>query len=99
MAAPPVPMNLLDILLHLLNFVAPALALAVLLPLLSRLFTKRQALLLPWWGQMLLNFVVGVAALLAALWLLGRDGKMAGYAALVLAVATSQWVLVRGWRR
>jgi hypothetical protein len=92
-------MNLLDILLHLLNFVAPALALAVLLPLLSRLFTKRQALLLPWWGQMLLNFVVGVAALLAALWLLGRDGKMAGYAALVLAVATSQWVLVRGWRR
>lgn len=99
MAAPPVPMNLLDILLHLLNFVAPALALAVLLPLLSRLFTKRQALLLPWWGQMLLNFLVGVAALLAALWLLGRDGKMAGYAALVLAVATSQWVLVRGWRR
>lgn len=99
MAAPPVPMNLLDILLHLLNFVAPALALAVLLPLLSRLFTKRQALLLPWWGQMLLNFLVGVAALLATLWLLGRDGKMAGYAALVLAVATSQWVLVRGWRR
>jgi hypothetical protein len=92
-------MNLLDILLQLRNFVAPALALAVLLPLLSRLFTKRQALLLPWWGQMLLNFVVGVAALLAALWLLGRDGKMAGYAALVLAVATSQWVLVRGWRR
>jgi zinc transporter ZupT len=92
-------MNLLDILLHLLNFVAPALALAVLLPLLSRLFTKRQARLLPWWGQVLLNFVVGVAALLAALWLLGRDGKMAGYAALVLAVATSQWVLVRGWRR
>lgn len=92
-------MSLLDILLHLLNFAAPALALAVLLPLLSRPFTKRQVLLLPWWGQMLLNLVVGVAALLAALWWLGRDGKMAGYAALVLAVATSQWVLVRGWRR
>jgi hypothetical protein len=92
-------MSLLDILLHLLNFAAPALALAILLPLLSRLVTKRQVLLLPWWGQMLLNFVVGVAALLAALWWLGRDGKMAGYAALVLAVATSQWVLVRGWRR
>lgn len=92
-------MSLLDILLHLLNFAAPALALAILLPLLSRLFTKRQLLLLPWWGQMLLNFVVGVAALLAALWWLGRDGKMTGYAALLLAVATTQWVLVRGWRR
>lgn len=91
-------MSLLDILLHLLNFAAPALALAILLPLLSRLFTKRQVLLLPWWGQMLLNFVVGVAALLAALWWLGRDGKMTGYAALVLAMATTQWVLVRGWR-
>ncbi len=92
-------MGLADILFHLLNFVAPALGLAVLMPLLSRLFMKRQIFLLPWWGQMLLNFVVGVAVLLAALWWLGRDGKMSAYAALVLAVATSQWVLARGWRR
>lgn len=92
-------MNLADILLHLLNFVAPALGLALLLPLLSRLLLKKQALLLPWWGQMLLNFLVGVAALLLALWWLGRDGKMTGYALLVLAVASSQWVLARGWRR
>jgi len=26
------------------------------------------------------------------------DGKMATYAALVLAVATSQWLLARAWR-
>jgi len=92
-------MNLLDILLHLLNFVAPALGLAVLLPLLSRLFMKKQVFLLPWWGQVLLNFVFGVAALTLALWWLGHDGKMTGYALLVLSVASSQWLLARGWRR
>jgi len=92
-------MNLPNILLHLLNFTAPALALALLSPLITRLFMKKQAFLLPWWGQMVVNFVVGVGTLLAALWWLGRDGRMLGYALLVLAVATSQWVLVRGWRR
>jgi len=92
-------MSLPNILLHLLSFTAPALALALLSPLITRLFMKKQAFLLPWWGQMVVNFVVGVGALLAALWWLGRDGRMLGYALLVLAVATSQWVLVRGWRR
>lgn len=92
-------MTLPDILLHLLNFAAPALALAVLVPLATRLLGRRPAALLPWWGQMGLNFVVGVAALAAALVWLGRDGKMLGYGALVLAVASSQWLLVRGWKR
>jgi hypothetical protein len=91
-------MNLQDILLHLLNFVAPALALAVLLPLLAwPLFRKRTAM--PWWGQMLVNFTVGVLVQLASLWWLGRDGKMMAYALLVLAVASSQWLMARGWRR
>jgi len=91
-------MNLLDILLHLLNFVAPAFALAVLLPLLAwPLFRKRTAM--PWWGQMMVNLAVGVLVLLASLWWLGRDGKMIAYALLVLAVASTQWLLARGWRR
>lgn len=92
-------MNLHDIVFHLLNFAAPALVLALLVPLLARPMFRRQALLLPWWGQVLVNFVVGVAALLASLWWLGRDGKMLGYSLLVLAVASSQWLLARGWRR
>jgi hypothetical protein len=92
-------MNLNDIYFHLLNFVAPAAGLALLLPLLGRPFFKAQAALLPWWGQMLVNFMVGVAVLLACLWGLGRDGKMMAYALLVLAVTSSQWLLVRGWRR
>ncbi len=92
-------MNLKDILLHLLNFAAPALVLAGLLPLVSRLLLRKQVALLAWWGQMLVNLVVGVSVLLASLWWLGRDGKMMAYTLLVLAVASSQWVLVRGWRR
>jgi len=92
-------MNLHDIVFHLLNFAAPALVLALLVPLLARLLFRKQAQRLPWWGQVLVNFVVGVAALLVSLWWLGRDGKMLGYSLLVLAVASSQWLLVRGWRR
>jgi len=92
-------MNLHDIVFHLLNFAAPALVLALLVPLLARFLFRKQAQRLPWWGQVLVNFVVGVAALLVSLWWLGRDGKMLGYSLLVLAVASSQWLLVRGWRR
>ena len=38
------------------------------------------------------------AVLAAGLVLWGRDGKMLTYAALVVACATCQWVLVRGWK-
>lgn len=92
-------MNLHDVIFHLLNFVAPAFGLALLLPLLGRPFFRPQAAFVPWWGQMLVNFVVGVCVLALSLWWLGRDGKMMAYALLVLAVASSQWLLARGWRR
>lgn len=92
-------MNLLDILLHLLNFVAPALALALVLPWLARYFWGKSASALSWWVQSAINLIVGAAVLLACLWWLGRDGKMAAYAALVLALASSQWVVSRAWRK
>lgn len=92
-------MHLTDLLWHALNFIAPALALAVLLPLWSRVWVKKSAFLLGWKLQVLVNLVVGAGALVAGLWWLGRDGKMGSYALLVAGVATSQWVMVRGWRR
>lgn len=92
-------MNLSDILLHVANFAAPALGVALLLPLLSRLLMGRRPALLPWWGQMMLHFAVGVAVLAVALWWLGHDGKMLTYGLLVLVAATGQWLLVQGWRR
>lgn len=92
-------MTLLDVLNHLINFAAPALALALLLPLASRFFVRKTGFVLVLWAQVAINFIVGLLVLTVSVWWWGRDGKMAAYAALVLAVATSQWLLARAWRR
>ena len=83
---------------HLLNFAAPAAALALLLVPGSRFVVQNSASALSWWAQLTIVFVVGCAVLLAGLWWLGRDGKVLTYAALVLATATCQWLLRRGWK-
>lgn len=92
-------MPLLDLLIHALNFAAPAAFLAVLMPLLAKLIMRRQQALLAGWAQVMVNFAVCLAVLLAGLMFFGRDGKLATYAALVICAATSQWVMRRGWRR
>ena len=96
-------MNPLDALIHLLNFAAPALALALALPLLARLVNRfldeRRAASLGWLAQAAINFVAGLAVLAAGLWFFGRDGKMTTYAALMLVLASTQWGMGRGWRR
>jgi hypothetical protein len=87
---------------HLLNFIAPAACVALLLVLLSRLsfglFKAKQPLAQSWWAQTAIIFIVGVGILTAGLLVFGRDGKMMTYAALVLGSAVCQWVLVRGWK-
>ena len=85
-------------LIHLLNFAAPAAALALLLVPASRLFIRNSAKTFDWWAQTAIVFAVGCGVLLAGLWLLGRDGKALTYAALVLVSATCQWILRRGWK-
>ena len=42
---------------------------------------------------------MGLGVLTAGLVLLGRDGKMLTYVLLVLAMASSQWALLGGWKR
>jgi len=91
-------MDLLATLNHLLNFAAPAAALALLLVPGSRLIVRNPAPAFAWWAQIAIVFVVGCAVLLAGLWFWGRDGRLATYAALVLASATCQWLLRRGWK-
>lgn len=96
-------MTPLDALIHLLNFTAPALALALSLPLLARFLNRfsdrKRAASLNLLAQAAINFVAGVAVLAAGLWFFGRDGKMATYAALMLVLASTQWGMGRGWRR
>jgi hypothetical protein len=87
-----------DLAIHLLSFVAPALAVALLVALAGPLVLPRAGRPRWWWAPVALNFIAGVAVLVAGLWLFGRDGKMTTYSALVLVVATCQWLSGRAWR-
>ncbi len=82
---------------HLLNFVAPAALIALLLVLFSRVFRfnsrPKHSFAQSWWAQAAINFIVGSGVLTAGLLLLGRDGKMLTYVLLVLSMACSQWWL------
>lgn len=90
------PLDLID---HLLNFIAPAFAVGFLCALLGRFGMRQAGKRLAWWAQGAINFVVGVAVLAAGLVILGQDGRMATYAALVVACGTSQWLVSGAWRR
>ena len=87
---------------HLLNFVAPAAVLALLLVLSSRLFSRflvsKRPAVQSIWAQAAIIFIVNVIILAAGLVFFGNDGKMATYAAMVLGSALCQWLLARGWR-
>jgi len=91
-------MSFLDALWHLFNFFLPALGMAALLaPALvwgqglgSRRGGRWKSLLLGW----LALSALGALVLLAGLWWHGRDGRMATYAALVVALGSA----VAYWR-
>jgi hypothetical protein len=84
---------------HLLSFAAPAFAVAVLVALAARVLLPAGPGTPGWWACVAINFAAGVLVLAAGLWLGGRDGLMATYAALVAVVATCQWLAGGGWRR
>jgi hypothetical protein len=86
----------LDIVFHLINGLLPALGMALLAPALAKLAWRRALARVPY--RRLAGWV-GAAATLAWLagWLItGRDGRMATYAAVVLASALALWWA--GWR-
>ena len=82
---------------HLLNFLAPALLVAVLVTLTARVFMKKRPVARSLYAQSAINFVVSVVALSVGLWFFGHDGKMATYAGMALLCASSQWLMLRGW--
>ena len=86
-----------EILLHLSAFVAPAVAVGIMVALVSRVLVTRRATL-SWWSHSAINSVAGTAVLIAGLWHFGVDGKMVTYAVLVVAVATAQWLAGRAWK-
>ncbi|MCY7370021.1 MAG: hypothetical protein LH479_03910 [Polaromonas sp.] len=88
---------------HLLNFAAPAAAMAVLLVLPTRpgvgLFKTNRPVVQSIWAQTAIVFIASVLILAGGLAVFGRDGKMLTYAALVAGAALCQWVLIRGWSK
>ncbi len=83
------------LILHLCNFVLPALAMALFMPLAGRwvMGPRRRRLS----QHMLWHGLAGVAVLAAGLVLQGQDGTMATYGALVLVAGLLEWALHRGW--
>ena len=88
---------------HILNFLVPAACAALLLVLLSRVFSRFLAPKVPLaqsiYAQAAIIFIVNVFILTAGLVIFKNDGKMATYAAMVLGGALGQWVLLRGWAK
>ena len=82
-------MNPLDAFWHFANFFAPAWFVAALLALFSKLLWRQAS----WQRLALWGGIGGSLGLLAALVLLGRDGKMLGYGLMLLGVALPQWGL------
>ncbi len=91
-------MGPLDQILHLINFCAPALAVGVVLALVGPMLMGKGPLALGLLARAAINCVAGVLALVLGLWFFGNDGKMASYAAMVVVIATSQWLGTRGRR-
>ena len=87
---------------HILNFIAPAAVVALLLVLAAGLFNRflvsNKSFAQSIWSQTAIIFIVNVLVLVAGLVFFSNDGKMATYAAMVVAAALSQWVMRRGWK-
>ena len=83
-------MDLIDFIWHLAGFVAPALFVAPVVVGLSHVLDRKRAAAPNWRARIAINFAVCLA-------LLGQDGRMLTYGALVLASAAAEaWRPARG---
>lgn len=84
---------------HLLNFMAPAAVVALLLMLCSRVFgaffMSKRAAAHSFTARVAIIFTVNLAVLGGGLVLFGHDGKVMTYVAMVLAASGTLWALQR----
>jgi len=90
-------MTVWQLILHLFNFVMPALAMALLMPWAGRWVIGVVGT--PFKRRILVHALLGALVLVAGLVLQGNDGKMSTYMVLVLVTATAEWWMLRGWTR
>jgi hypothetical protein len=91
-------MGFFDLTNHLINFILPALAMGVMMPLASRMIWRQTAVKPSLQRQMFITTAVCMVVLIAGLVFFGRDGKMLTYVGLVLATAGCQWWFQGDWR-
>ena len=84
-------MGPLDAFWHVLNFFTPALGVGCLGAAVVKLLWRRELARVAWRRLAIWGTGAGAGALLAGLVLFGRDGRMATYGLLVLAVALAFW--------
>jgi Co/Zn/Cd efflux system component len=84
-------MSFFDLLNHLVNFVLPAIALGVMVPLFTRLIWRKTPMKRPLKSQMLITSAAGLVVLMVGLVVFSTDGKMATYGALIAVAALCQW--------
>lgn len=84
-------MGPLDAFWHLVNFVAPALGVAALATLLSKLLWRKALAAHSLRQLWQVSAAAGVAALVLGWLVFGRDGRMGTYALLVLSCALALW--------
>ena len=92
-------MDSLSLIVHLVNFLAPAVFMAAWMGVLTRLLWRHKPSLVKPWQQFVLNSLAGMVVLIGGLVLGGQDGKMLTYSLLVVVCASLQWLFFRSWRR
>jgi hypothetical protein len=88
-------MTFWQLVLHLFNFVLPALAMAMFMPLAGRWVMGSAGTRLR--RRIGVHALSGLLVLVVGLWLQVQDGKMSTYIALVLVAACAEWVMHKGW--
>lgn len=84
---------------HLVGFASPVIGLSLIAAALARMVWRRE-LAAAGFTRLWQGAAVGCAlAQIGSLILLGRDGRMLGYAALVLGTMAGLWWAGWGWRR
>jgi hypothetical protein len=81
----------LDAFWHLLNFFAVAIGVGAIGAAAVKLLWRRELAAVPWRSLAAWSCSAGAAASIGGLVVFGRDGRMATYAAVVLAAALSLW--------
>ncbi len=84
-------MGPLDATVHLLGMFMPALSAGLIAGLLAKALWRRELAAVSWQRLVLWPALAGSAALLGGLLMLGRDGRMLSYLAMIVVSAVALW--------